>query len=366
MKKNHAILALSLTLSLAASCAETSSKSAPPTGLPADPELDLGDPNLAVRAPIAEGNLVFWPVVPKSAVGHVETAPAYLALDQALGSGAAEVLETQDVNEIEIVNHSDKPLLLLAGEVVAGGQQDRIVGRDLVIAPGAKAPLASFCVEHGRWQAEQGDASGGTKFSAGAALAAAPVRYAAQVNKDQSLVWASVGYLAAANDSGSPTGKYMAVVNNEAVHKSVEERAAAMLGTLAGSKDAVGFVVAVDWGQEDELVAAEVFGGPELFGAFREKLVRAYCLDAVTREKSTEIAAAMELSPAHGVGGGGNAQQLAVSYAGPSTPGASSLSSLDFAASAPDPDLVVDAERVEAGNVEFKHLHRTIYKQKQK
>jgi hypothetical protein len=56
------------------------------------------------------------------------------------------------VNQLVLVNRSKRPLLLLAGELVSGGKQDRIIAKDRIVAPGAEPlPLDVFCVEHGRW-----------------------------------------------------------------------------------------------------------------------------------------------------------------------------------------------------------------------
>ena len=56
------------------------------------------------------------------------------------------------VNQLVLMNRGKRPLLLLAGEVVSGGKQDRIIGKDRIVPIGAAPlPLDVFCVEHGRW-----------------------------------------------------------------------------------------------------------------------------------------------------------------------------------------------------------------------
>ena len=51
-----------------------------------------------------------------------------------------------------LVNNSKRPLILLAGEIVTGGKQDRVIGKDRII-PAESDPidLGVFCVEPGRW-----------------------------------------------------------------------------------------------------------------------------------------------------------------------------------------------------------------------
>ena len=40
-----------------------------------------------------------------------------------------------EVNRLVLINNSDHPLLLLAGEVVTGGKQDRVIGVDRIVSP---------------------------------------------------------------------------------------------------------------------------------------------------------------------------------------------------------------------------------------
>ena len=54
-----------------------------------------------------------------------------------------------DVNRLVIYNRSGRKLLLLAGEMVVGGKQDRIVQKDRIVPPSDHPyDLDVFCVEH--------------------------------------------------------------------------------------------------------------------------------------------------------------------------------------------------------------------------
>ena len=58
-----------------------------------------------------------------------------------------------EVNTLLVHNRSEKPLYLMPGEVISGGNQDRTIAEELVIHPSDKpVPVDVFCVEHGRWQ----------------------------------------------------------------------------------------------------------------------------------------------------------------------------------------------------------------------
>src|SRR5438132_7080534 len=119
-----------------------------------------------VLSPIRHGNLTVFPVAAASS----HNTQAFLTLDEGLRSGEVIVTEagnvqplmrrrnrpvTHDgaqVNQLVLVNNSKRPLILLAGEIVTGGKQDRVIGKDrLVPAESDPIDLSAFCVEPGRW-----------------------------------------------------------------------------------------------------------------------------------------------------------------------------------------------------------------------
>src|SRR5271163_1384336 len=122
-----------------------------------------------VLDPIRHGSLTVFPVVaPKS-----YPTGEFLTLDEGLRSGEVIVTEygnvrglmrrrpapavqvqSAEVNRLVLINNSNRPLLLLAGEIVTGGKQDRVIGKDRIVpAESDPVDLSVFCVEPGRWVA---------------------------------------------------------------------------------------------------------------------------------------------------------------------------------------------------------------------
>src|SRR5271168_4038679 len=117
--------------------------------------------------PVSYENITIFPVVSSTE----QDTGIFLTLEDGLSSGEVIISEqggqglarTRDgrpvsvpqyssasVNQLVLVNRSKRPLLLLAGELVSGGKQDRIIAKDRIVAPGAEPlPLDVFCVEHG-------------------------------------------------------------------------------------------------------------------------------------------------------------------------------------------------------------------------
>jgi hypothetical protein len=254
-----------------------------------------------VLEPITRGNLSIYPVVSTLKVD----ASDFLTLDEGLASGVVRVAERGQldrgmqrrrpelewprpvepsfderarVNELVLVNDSSQPLILLAGEVVSGGKQTRIIGADVVVPPhSAPIPLTVFCVEHGRWTA------GGAGFSAAKAMAHPGIRREAQANQSQQGVWDSVSRSVAQLGASAPTQSYLDALESPKAKRELEQFAGSFqadyereLRAKLQGRDAVGVIVAIN----GELVWSDVFPSSDLFHKYWPKLLRSYVLEA--------------------------------------------------------------------------------------
>jgi hypothetical protein len=273
----------------------------------------------SLLSPIRSGNLTVFPV----AAGKSYDTTEFLTLDEGLRSGDVVVTEAgqarglvrrrpgdasiihpvrgAEVNELVLVNNSKRPLLLLAGEIVTGGKQDRVIGKDRIV-PAESDPidLSVFCVEPGRWVAANGKADFSAGVVGGAVFAAPGVRASAMGAKSQQQVWDNVGRskqamemivpapAAAAVDS---TTSYARVMSNKEVQQKVDSVAEPLEHNYESvvrqlrDKNAVGVVVAVN----GEIVWADIFASTQLLQKYWPKLVRSYATEAVvTRAKGGE------------------------------------------------------------------------------
>src|SRR5205807_3180795 len=161
-----------------------------------------------VLAPIRHGSLTVFPIVAAKSFDTSE----FLTLDEGLRSGDVVVTESgsirsmmrrhsrpipvrdAEVNRLVLVNNSKRPLLLLAGEIVTGGKQDRVIGKDRIVpAESDPVDLSVFCVEPGRWVAANGKVQFSGGGVGGGVFAAPGVRASAMAAKNQQQVWDSVG-----------------------------------------------------------------------------------------------------------------------------------------------------------------------------
>jgi hypothetical protein len=191
------------------------------------------------------------------------------------------------VNELALANHSDQPLLLLAGEIVMGGKQDRVVSRDRII-PAHSNPVALdvFCVEPRRWRETS------TRFGVlGSSMAQPSVRFRAMVDQDQQGVWNEVAKSRASFAAGlaapqasviESTSSYAGAMQSEGVQRQLDSMVIPMdrmfdkLRQQLRSEKAVGVVVALN----GELVWVDVFASPSLLDKYWPKLIRSYAAEA--------------------------------------------------------------------------------------
>jgi ARG/rhodanese/phosphatase superfamily protein len=278
--------------------------------------------------PITFENITIFPVVSNSS----HDTGNFLTLEDGLSNGEVIVREQgseglarsrdnrqvpqnyssgPSVNQLMLINRSKRPLLLLAGELVSGGKQDRIIAKDRIIAPGAEPlPLDVFCVEHGRW-------SSGTQFSAANTIVHPSVREQAALNLDQNQVWDAVrsGSKARRADaatmpapaapprisaytveteiaSGAPTQSYAKIYKESRIGGSVDtfveevQRRFAKATRGLKSEQVVGVVVAYG----GEVAWSDIFASGDLFDHYWSKLLRSYAVEAMARPTFRETA----------------------------------------------------------------------------
>jgi len=210
--------------------------------------------------------------------GDLGPALAITTLDEARGRGELAISERGQatVPELIVDNRLGTPVLLLAGEILAGGKQNRVVTEDILLPPhSGERPLGVYCVEQGRW------ASSGGGFRSSGAVASAGVRARVMAKSDQAAVWSAVREYASNLRAGSATSSYTAVVESRAV----EQRRAEVERHIEGRAPAGAVGVAIFQG--GTLLGLDVFSDPSLFARQWPKLLRAAIVDTLAMPATT-------------------------------------------------------------------------------
>jgi hypothetical protein len=207
-----------------------------------------------------------------------------------------------DVNHLMVVNRSDKPLYLMPGEIIYGGQQDRCVAQECIVSADGKAvKIEVYCVEHGRWsyrpeqetQAAIGQLAGDQnldenqrrklteettkgKFVLKAGNLSKAGRVAVQEGQGQQEVWSRVSSANAASGVQAQTGAFTANYTSQELTRQIDAYVKELEKPVAGRPQVVGALVAVN----GKIESVDVFGSTPLFQKVWPKLLKSHALDA--------------------------------------------------------------------------------------
>src|ERR1044072_2503258 len=124
--------------------------------------------------------------------GKDQTTKTFLTLQEALAQKKVKVYETRDVNELAIRNLSNQDIYVQSGDIVRGGDQDRMISTDFIVPPrSGRMPIGAFCVESGRWS-KRGNEEAAVFSSSDNAVATKELKLAAKSEKSQEAVWQNV------------------------------------------------------------------------------------------------------------------------------------------------------------------------------
>src|SRR5713226_8475138 len=217
------------------SSAPDSGSNSQPSAMPASPSNPpRPEGEWRLLDPVTYENISVFPVV----ASYGQDTSAFLTLEAGLASGdvvvrergSEEMVRGRDgrpvyipqptgasVNQLVLVNRSKRPLLLLAGELVSGGKQDRIIGKDRIVPVGAPPlPLDVFCVEHDRWTGSS------SQFIASKTIVHPSVREKAAVDQAQTEVWSAV---ASGSTAAAPSAAPRAVLSPNELSSVMREEA---------------------------------------------------------------------------------------------------------------------------------------------
>jgi hypothetical protein len=209
----------------------------------------------------------------------------FLTLQEALAQKKVRVYETKEVNELAIQNFSNQDVYVQAGDIVRGGEQDRMISIDFIVPPrSGRMPIAAFCVESGRWN-RRGEEQAAYFSSSDNFAATKDLKLAAKRANSQQAVWDNVSV---AQDklsknvsevvslNSSPTSLELSVENAK-VKETTAAYINALDGILRGKKDVIGFAFAIN----GKVNSADVYASHALFAKLWPKLLKATATEAL-------------------------------------------------------------------------------------
>jgi len=212
----------------------------------------------------------------------------YTSLQEALKSNKIKITELNggSVNTLEFENISKDTIMILAGEIVIGGKQDRVVGKDVLLVPrSGKVQVPVFCVEHGRWTP---NGSNGYQFNEYYGVTNGSVRKQAVVSKNQGQVWEKVADMNKKNKTETSTGTYAALQNSDTLKTELPKYMKHFENLMLEDTTYIGFVAVTG----DTIISADLFANNKMFKKQATQLVKSAAVEAISNGGLVVIGAA--------------------------------------------------------------------------
>jgi len=260
--------------------------------------------NYTVTGPYSHRNLTIFLLHGKDE----RQAKPPLTLKEAMDQEKVIVHETGNVNSLAIENISDEEVYVQSGDIVKGGQQDRVLATDLIVPPkSGKIPIESFCVEQSRWSG-RGQESAGRFSSSDNMLNSKELKIAAKHGASQQEVWNKVAAtqsklgagVAAAGVAGAPSSAnaqfarrsnadYVPVTSDQSAsslqltleNKRVRDTSTDYIKKLSsivdGKNDVTGYAFAIN----GQMNSADIYSSHQLFKKLWPKLLESSAIEAI-------------------------------------------------------------------------------------
>lgn len=208
-----------------------------------------------------------------------ETGAAQLSNQPNINQSSNQGLNGGDVggtvNTLLAHNNSQDTIFIMAGEVVKGGKQDRVISQDIVLAPDEKVNLSAFCVEKSRWATQDGNKG---EFKEYYNVTNMDIRKTVVTENNQSEVWRKVDEQTRKNGASSSTGTYANLENSAEYQEKLAKYMKVFKTAFKNDPNVIG-VIAVTG---DKVMGCDMFATHDLFISTFENLLHSYIGEAIT------------------------------------------------------------------------------------
>lgn len=226
----------------------------------------------------------------------------FLLLHEAMEQKKVIIHETKQVNDLAVENISDQEVLLLSGDIISGGQQDRVITLDQILPPkSGKQPLAVHCVEKTapRWMSAYTEKN---KVFAGSfdVLNTKDLRLANAAAMSQHAVWEKVEVTQAklgqslkfnANVKESTSSLQLSLKSKE-VQQAADKYTSKLQDVIKDKKDVIGYAFAIN----NQIYGVDVYGSNTLFQKVWPRLIRANAIEAAMEDAPQKMFKAVSIA----------------------------------------------------------------------
>ena len=239
------------------------------------------NPNIELLQPQVYENIAIIPL--KTERNYIDILTLKKGLELVLVN--VKECDTSQVNIIIVKNNAITPLILIDGEEIIGGDQNRIVNSTILIDAGSKMKIPVSCSEKNRWAFK-------SEFKQSEYMANYNTRrakeYASRVsNSYQDVIWSSIDCLEVENDYASPTSAM------EESYKNIKATQNEIIKQFKIMDGQTGVLIMVD----GEIKGFELFLNSGIYRDFHEKIIKSYLIDSKIKNNmfAVNIEAAREV-----------------------------------------------------------------------
>lgn len=225
----------------------------------------------------------------------------YSTLAEALEDGSVIVHETSNVNQLAVENKTkDRTVVILAGSIVKGGRQDRVLSMDMILKPNSgKVPIDAFCVEQSRW-AQRGNERSDRFSSSKTQVSGKGLRKAVKNSSGQGKVWEEVANEQSKISSNiksdvtanaSPTSFQLAVENKD-LKSEIAKYKKALGDAIDKYPEAIGYAACIN----GEFSTADVYANRQLFEKTWDQHISSAITEAISLKDQAKNEQEMDLS----------------------------------------------------------------------
>ena len=209
----------------------------------------------------------------------------YISSEEAMKNNLIEVNEISEggsVNNLFVINRSDKHVFFMDGDILQGAKQNRVINTSMLIAPESKTSVPVSCVESGRWRYSS------SKFSSSDYIAPHKLRSdkAKHIKKnlendklfysDQGEVWNKVSDYEEAHHCKSMTS------NLSFIYENKESEFAEFMKIFGLNAEANGIAIFI----KNKILNIDLFNRDNIFREYFPKILKAAAMETYRLRES--------------------------------------------------------------------------------
>ena len=241
----------------------------------------------------SHGNMTVIPIIYKGKTLE------FISVKKAEELGLININETDTVSQLEVINNSNKQVLIPFGVTVHGGKQDRTIWEPILLASGGKQDISGAnkgvmeqkytvpakCVEQSRWNYRKGKG-----FKSSNTRLHPTVAFAAISSVGQGAVWNEIQAYRSEmkyNANIAPTQSYLEMTEN------IEKETEKIVNSFKNLEDQCGIATFIN----GEFIGIEFYANTQVWEEMSQDIVKAFAIESL-RFKDKSINEKSEINKA--------------------------------------------------------------------